>query len=202
MKSDLSFKFVVAAVLTGVLLAFAAPAKAKGAAEIDRTGSFSNSAGASGTFVTKKVRSKGSSTTQSTITNASGAVSTRQSQATWSQGSGTFSGTKTSSTGATSSWQGTSTKVSPGVIDSQGTITTAKGTTDTFTATKTEVSPGTWDKSEVITTASGKTIDRTVDTSVSNGVGTRETTTTLPNGNVVTGNANFTQTVTPLPASS
>jgi len=61
------------------------------------------------------------------------------------------------------------------------------------------VAPGTWDKNQVITTASGKTIDRSVDTTVANGVGTRTVTTTGPNGQTVTRDDTFKQTTSTVP---
>ena len=81
------------------------------------------------------------------------------------------------------------------MINGSGTITQANGKKATYTSTDTRVAPGSWDKSQVITTASGKTIDRTVDTSVANGKGTRTVTTTGPNGQTVTRDATFNQSV-------
>ena len=76
-------------------------------------------------------------------------------------------------------------RTAPGSISSKGTITLSNGKTITYTGTDTRTAPGTWDKSQVLTTASGKTIDRSVDTTVANGQGTRVVaTTTLPSGQV------------------
>ena len=88
------------------------------------------------------------------------------------------------------------------MVKGNGTITQANGKKDSYTTTSTRVAPGSWDKNEVITTASGRTIDRTVDTSVANGKGTKTVTTTGPNGQTVTRNAAFSQNVTTAPAAA
>jgi hypothetical protein len=54
----------------------------------------------------------------------------------------------------------------------------------------------------VVTTANGETIDRSVDTTVVDGKGTRTVTTTGPNGQTVTRNASFNQTTSTVPVSS
>jgi len=137
-----------------------------------------------------------------TWTNAAGGTGTVQSQRNWNKATGTatISGSETRPNGKTSTWQGTAVRNGPGSVSASGTITTANGKQDTFTSTDTKVAPGTWDKQQVITTASGKTIDRSVDTTVADGKGTRTVTTTLPNGQVVTRDASFSQTTTQTPS--
>jgi len=168
---------------------------------VTRAGTYTTSKGGSGTTSSVTTRSNGTSQTRGTWTNASGGTGTVQSQRTCNPTthSANFSGSVTRPNGATSTYQGTAVRTAPGSISASGTITTASGKQDTFTSTDTRVAPGTWDKQQVITTASGKTIDRSVDTSVVDGKGTRTVTTTLPNGQVVTRDASFSQTVAQTP---
>jgi hypothetical protein len=199
MKNDSYFKFICIPIIAGTLVAVAHAAPGGGRL-IQHTGTYQTSRGSSGSFASTTTRSGGVVSSQKTWTNQNGGTGTAQSQRVWSNGSATLSGSATGPAGRTTSWQGTAQKVAPGDIASQGTITKANGQVDTYTATDTRVSPGVWDKSEVITTPSGKTIDKSVDTSVADGQGNRSATVTGPNGGVFTSNAQFTQTVSPLPA--
>jgi hypothetical protein len=173
-----------------------------GSAVINRNGSYSTSLGASGTGSSSTTVSKGAASTKGSWTNAAGGKGTWLSKRNWNKStqSGTFSGSATRPNGATSTWQGTSTRTAPGVFSSGGTITLANGKQETFKSTDTRVAPGTWDKQQVLTTANGKTIDRAVDTTVSGGNGTSTATSTLPDGQTVSSNASFTQTITPATA--
>jgi hypothetical protein len=191
----------IAAVASTALLSATSHAEDAGAV-IDRKGSYSTSDGASGTGSSTTIISKGAANTRGTWTNAAGGKGTWLSEHNWNRSTktGTFSGSATRPNGATSSWQGTSARTAPGVISSGGTITLANGKVQTFKSTDTRVAPGSWDKQQVITTASGKTIDRTVDTTASGGNVTAVALTTLPNGQTVSSNASFVQTVSPAPA--
>jgi hypothetical protein len=174
------------------------------AAVINRNGSYSTNNGATGTGSSTTTVTKGAASTKGSWTNAAGGKGTWQAQRNWNKStqSGTFSGSATRPNGATSTWQGTSTRTAPGVVSSGGTITLANGKQETFKSTDTRVAPGSWDKQQVITTASGKTIDRTVDTTVSAGNGTWAAKSTLPDGQTVSSNASFSQAITPATAPS
>ena len=204
MKFSPHLLLVVFTAITGVAMAIATPAQAADDQEtiIKRNGSYTTSKGASGTTSSVTTRSNGNVQRNGTWTNAAGGTGSFQSQRTYNRAtqSASFSGSATRPNGKTTSYQGTAVRTAPGVITSNGTITQANGKQDTFTATNTKVAPGTWDKQETITTASGKTIDRTVQTSVANGQGTRTVSTTLPDGQTVTRNAQFSQTVSTAPA--
>jgi hypothetical protein len=197
-------RFASAAAIAGLALMLANPARSDDATQIKRAGTYTTSKGGSGTTSSTTTRSNGTVERKGTWTNASGGTGTVQSQRTWDKSTqtATFGGTKTKPDGTTTSWQGTAVRNAPGSISAKGTITTAGGKQDTFTSSDTRVAPGTWDRQQVITTASGKTIDRTVDTSVAGSKGTRTVTTTLPNGQTVTRNASFSQTVSPAPAAT
>jgi hypothetical protein len=193
----------IAAAASLTILTAIARAEDDGAV-INRKGSYSSSTGATGTGASTTTLTKGAASTKGSWTNAAGGKGTWQGQRNWNRAtqSGTFSGSATRPNGATSTWQGTTTRTAPGVFSSGGTITLANGKQETFESTDTRVAPGTWDKQQVITTASGKTIDRTVDTTVSGGNGTWAAKSTLPNGQTVSSNASFTQTVTTASAPS
>jgi hypothetical protein len=204
MKNDPLFKLIVAAGIAALVLAFASPAHAADGKEISTTGTFTTSQGVSGTTSSVTTRAQGVVTRQGSWTNASGGTGTWQSQATWDKDSqtATVSGSATRPNGARTSWQATETRTAPGMVTEKGTFTRANGKQSTFTSTESRVSPGVWNKKETITTADGRTIDRTVDSSVANGKGTRTVTTTLPDGTTFTWNTSFTRTVSPLPAAA
>ncbi|HUD83045.1 MAG TPA: hypothetical protein VMQ67_06060 [Candidatus Saccharimonadales bacterium] len=202
MKIHNPSRLLAALAVAATLATRPTPARAEDAGTvIDRKGSYSTSNGASGTASSSTALSKGAANTKGTWTNAAGGTGTWQSERNWNRSTktGTFSGTATRPNGATSTWQGTSARTAPGVISSGGTITLANGKVETFKSTDTRVAPGAWDKQQVITTAGGKTIDRTVDTTVAGGNGTVNAKTTLPNGQTVSGNGTFTQTIVPAP---
>ena len=196
MKNSSLKKLISVASLAIVVLAYASSAQAEERV-IKREGTYTTSRGGSGTASSTTTRANGVVNRQGTWTNAAGGTGRNQSQTVWNRANGTatVNGSVTRPNGATATWQGTKERTAPGVIQGNGTITQANGTKDTYTSTATRVGPGTWDKNEVITTASGKTIDRSVDTSVSGGKGTQTVTTTAPDGKTFTQNASFTQTV-------
>jgi hypothetical protein len=203
MKSSSHLILVVCAAITGFATAIANPAQAADDQEtLKRQGTYTTSNGGSGTANSVTTRSNGNVQRSGSWTNAAGGKGTFQGQRTYNKAtqSANFSGSVTRPNGKTSTYQGTASRTAPGVISSGGTITQANGKQDTFTATNTRVAPGSWDKQEVVTTANGKTIDRSVDTSVVAGQGTRTVSTTLPDGQTVTRNAAFTQTVSTAPA--
>jgi hypothetical protein len=204
MKSSSPLLLVVFTALTGVAMAIATSAQAADGQETitQRDGTYTTSKGGSGTTSSVTTRSNGNVQHSGTWTNAAGGKGSVQSQRTYNKAtqSANFSGSVTRPNGKTSSYQGTAVRTAPGSIASQGTITQANGKQDSFTATNTKVAPGSWDKQEVITTANGKTIDRSVDTSVANGQGTRTVSTTLSDGQTVTRNGQFNQTVSTAPA--
>lgn len=202
MKNEPLFKVVVAAGLAALVLAFTNAAHASDGKEITRTGTYTTSEGGSGSASSVTTRSPRVVNRQGSWTNAAGGTGTWQSQTLWNKDTktATVSGSATRPNGAKVSWQATETRTAPGAISEKGTLIRGNGQQSTFTATDTRVGPGTWDKQEVITTADGKTIDRTVDTSVANGKGTRTATTTLPDGRTVTREASFTQTLSTPPA--
>ncbi len=201
MKNEPLFKIIAIAGIAGVFLAFASAAHAAGK-EITRTGTYTTSRGGAGTLSSVTTRSGGVVNRQGTWTNAAGGSGSWQSQANWNKATQTaaVSGSVTRPNGAITTWQGTDVRTAPGVVTESGTLTRANGTQATYTATDTKVAPGTWDKTEVVTGANGKTIDRTVQTTVDGNSGSRSVSTTLPNGQTVTRDAVFTQTVSPLPA--
>src|SRR5579871_1380401 len=180
MKFSPHLLLVVFTAITGVAMAIATPAQAAGDQEtiIKRNGSYTTSKGGSGTTSSVTTRSNGSVQRNGNWTNAAGGTGSFQSQRTPNRAthSANFSGSVTRPDGKTSTYQGTAVRTAPGVVSSNGTITQANGKQDTFTATDTKVAPGTWDKQETITTANGKTIDRSVQTSISDGQGTRTVT--------------------------
>jgi hypothetical protein len=202
MKNEPLFKFVTIAILAGVAIAFTSAARAEEGKEITRTGTYTDSRGGSGTTSSVTTRAQGEVTRKGQWTNAAGGTGNWQSQTNWNKAThtATANGSVTRPNGATSTWQGTAVRTAPGSISSKGTITLANGKTVTYAGTDTRTAPGTWDKSQVLTTSGGKTIDRTVDTTVSNGQGTRVVTTTLPSGQVETRDATFKQTTTSIAA--
>jgi hypothetical protein len=201
MKNEPLFKYITIAILTGVVIAFTSAARAEDGKEITRTGTYTTSNGGSGKTSSVTTRSQGTVTRNGTWTNAAGGVGTRQSQAVWNKSTqtATVSGSVTRPNGATTSWQGTAVRTAPGSFSENGTITRANGKQATYSGTDTRVAPGSWDRSTVITNANGTKTNRTVDTTVSGGNGTRVTTTTLPDGKTVTRDGSFTQTVSAIP---
>lgn len=204
MKNHPLPKIVAVAGLACVILSLANVARAEDEKVIKRDGTYTTSKGGSGKTSSTTTKANGVVTRQGTWTNAAGGTGTKQSQTVWNKSgqAATVNGSVTRPNGATSTWQGTKERTSPGVVQGSGTITQANGKKDTYTSTATKVAPGTWDKNEVITTSNGKTIDRTVDTSVVDGKGTRTVTTTGPNGQTVTRDASFNQSVSTAPVSA
>jgi hypothetical protein len=204
MKFSPHLLLVVFTAITGVAMAIATPAQAADDQETitKRNGSYTTSTGGSGTASSVTTRQNGNVQRNGTWTNASGGTGSFQSQRTYNKAtqSASFGGSVTRPNGKTSTYQGTAVRTAPGVVSSKGTITQANGKQDTFTSTDTRVAPGVYDKQQVITTANGQTVDRSVQTSVANGQGTRTVTTTLPDGQTVTRNGQFTQTVSTAPA--
>jgi hypothetical protein len=184
-----------------VASALALPAAQAKETVITREGNYTTSKGGSGTTQSTTTRSKGTVNRQGSWTNAQGGTGTWGSTTQWTKGTGTasVSGSATRPNGATTTWQGTDQRVAPGQITGGGTITQANGKTDTYAMTDTKVAPGTWDKNTVVTLADGKQVDKSVQTSVVDGQGTRVTTVTGPNGQVATRDASFTRQVTQVP---
>jgi hypothetical protein len=197
MKNEPLFKVVVAAGFAALVLAFASAAHAADTKEITTAGTFTSSQGASGTTSSVTTRGAGVVTRQGSWTNAAGGTGTWQSQSIWDKDTktATITGSATRPNGSKTSWQATATRTAPGSISEAGTVTHANGKQSTFTSTSNRVGPGAWSKHETITTAGGKIIQRTVDTSVADGKGTRNVTTTLPDGDILTRNATFTRTI-------
>jgi hypothetical protein len=195
MKNEPLFKYVAAAGLAALVLAFAGSAHALDSGEVTRSGTYTTSRGASGTTSSVTTRSDGVVTRQGSWTNASGGKGTWQSQSTWDKETktATITGSATRPNGATVSWQATATRTAPGLISEKGTITRANGKQSTFTGTRTRLAPGSWDKEETITTAGGATIHRSVTSTVAEGKGTRTVKTTLPDGTIVTKSETFTE---------
>ena len=204
MKNDPLFPVVAAAILAGMLLAFATPARAADDTEVTRKGTYTTSSGASGTTSSTTTRGNGTVNRQGTWTNASGGTGTLQSQRTWiaANKTATVNGTVSRPEGTSATIQGTAVRTAPGAFTDTGTITLSNGKQITYSGTDTRQAPGTWDRQTAITTASGKTIDRNVVTSVSSGTGTRTATTTLSGGQTVTRNSSFTQTTEPAPTAT
>lgn len=205
MKPSPFFNLLATAAIAASVPMLVSPARASDdQTTVTRKGSYTTSNGGSGTASSVTTRSNGNVAKSGTWTNAAGGTGSFQSQRTFNKATqtGTFSGSATRPNGATTAWAGTTVRNAPGSISSKGTITLANGKQDTFTSTDTRVAPGSWDKQQVITTASGKTIDRSVDTTVANGQGTRTVTTTLPDGQTETRNASFTQTVSTAPVAT
>jgi hypothetical protein len=202
MKNDPLFPVVAAAILAGMLVAFATPARAADDTEINRKGTYTTSNGGSGTTASTTTRGNGTVNRQGTWTNAAGGTGNWQSRRTWNAANqtATLNGSVTRPNGTTATVQGTAVRTAPGTFTDKGTITLSNGKQITYSGTDTRVAPGTWDRQTAITTASGKTVDRNVVTSVSGGAGTRTATTTLPSGQTVTTNSSFTQTTTVAPA--
>lgn len=202
MKNEPLHNLLVAAGLAALVIAFASSAHAADSRTIDRTSTYTTSLGGSGTSTSVTTRAEGVVTRQGAWTNAAGAKGSWQSKTTWDKDTqtATITGSATRPNGATTSWLATETRTGPGMFSEKGTLTRADGKQSTFVATKTRTAPGSWDKQETITTADGKTINRTVDTSVADGKGTRTATTTLPDGKTVTSNATFTQSSVQPPA--
>jgi hypothetical protein len=171
---------------------------------IERKGTYSASNGASGTTSSATTLSKGAAQTRGTWTNAAGGTGNWQGQRTWNKANhtGAYSGTAARPNGATSSWQGTTTRTAPGVYSSGGTITLANGKQVIVKGTDTRTAPGVWQNQQVITTPAGKTIDRTVDTTLTPGNAASTATSMLPDGQTVSGSANLsvTQAVVQPPA--
>ncbi len=199
MKNEPLFKVVVAAGFGALVLAFASAAHASDAKEITTSGTYTTSQGGSGTCSSVTTRSDAVVSRQGSWTNAAGRTGTWQSQAIWNKdtGTATLTGSATRPNGAKTSWQATETRTAPGSISETGTVTHANGKQSTFTATDTRVTLESWNRRETITTAGGKTLERTVETAVADGKGTRIVTTTLPGGDILTRNATFTRTVSP-----
>jgi hypothetical protein len=204
MKHNPLFKLAILAVVAGIAVSLTSIARAEEGKEITRTGTYTDSRGASGTASSVTTRSQGDVTRKGQWTNAAGGTGNWQSQTNWNKAThtATTNGSVTRPNGATSTWQGTAVRTAPGSVSSKGTITLANGKTVTYTGTDTRTAPGTWDKTQVLTTSTGKTIDRNVDTTVANGQGSRVATTTLPNGQVETRDSTFTQATTAIPSTS
>jgi hypothetical protein len=191
--------------LTAAALALASPGRADEPRQIDKSADWTNANGGTGKASSVVTRSDGTVARKGAWTNAAGGTGSWQGQTKWNKATqtATTTGSVTRPNGNTSTYQGTAVRNSPGNISQKGTITLANGKTLTFAATDTRTAPGSWNQSQTITNASGQAVDRNVDTTVSNGTGTRVVTTTLPNGQVEMRSEKVAATVTtasPTPA--
>jgi hypothetical protein len=200
MKTSLLSSPILA--LAATILALAPAARADDPKQIDKSATWTNASGGTGTASSVVTRDNGNVARKGQWTNAAGGTGNWQSQTKWNKATqtATTTGSATRPNGNTSTWQGTAVRNSPGNISQKGTITLANGKTLTYAATDTRTAPGSWNQSQTITNANGKTVERNIDTTVSNGTGTRIVTTTLPNGQVEMHSATITQSVsTPTP---
>ena len=187
MKTDHSFKFVAAVILTGVFLALFAPAHAaepKAKRTRTHTGTYQSSNGNSGTLNTTVTRGNGEAVRNSSLTNQNGQTTTHTSDRTWDKatGPGTVSSSTTLPDGDTMGRQGTLTKNADGSVSGQGTFTGYSGKTSTYTNTTVKTANGAT-TTGTITGPNGQV--STVNSSVSRtgpGATTRDTTVTGPNG--------------------
>jgi hypothetical protein len=185
MKTPL-LRSAILAIVTASALALVSTARADDPKQIDKSATWTNGSGGTGTASSVVTRDNGNVARKGQWTNAAGGTGNWQSQTKWNKATqtATTNGSVTRPNGNTSTWQGTAVRNSPGNISQKGTITLANGKTLTYAAADTRTAPGSWNQNQTITNANGKTIDRNIDTTVSNGTGTRIVTTTLPNGQV------------------
>src|ERR1051325_807382 len=135
------FFAVAAAMLGALVLAFVTPSHAaetgKHARAKQRTGTYDNSNGGSGTFDSTTTRSKGELQRNGSWTNQDGQTGSRSLDRKWdkSTGTGTVSASATGVDGKTETREGTLTKNADGSVASQGTITGANGKVSTYAGT-------------------------------------------------------------------
>jgi hypothetical protein len=182
MNSSLSFKFLSAALLAGVVIAFT---NTSHAAERTRSksGTYQGSTGKSGSFQKTTTRSPGQRERSGSWTSQDGKTGTRASTRRWDKttGTGTVNASATRPDGQSASREGTLTKTGENTVQAQGTATGFNGRTGTYAATTTKTDTGRT-TTGTVTGENGKV--STFDTTVTKGNATtsRATTTTSPAG--------------------
>jgi hypothetical protein len=189
MKTDHSFKFVAAALLAGVILAFVNPADAaerapKQTRTKTRSGTYETSSGNSGTFASNTSRGRGEFHRDNTRTNQDGQTSTRSLDRTFDQatGTGNVTAAATRPSGDTTSRQGTLVKNADGSMSTAGTITGPNGKISTYSGTALKTETGS-SASGTITGPGGNVGSYSREfTQVAPGQTSRTSTVTGPNG--------------------
>jgi hypothetical protein len=189
MKSVTFQRFIVLACLLG--LSSTAMASPRRTGNFERSGTFENSRGDSGTFTRTESDEPGSVSGTSSFETSHG-TTTHAFDYNWSAstGTGTRSSSNSYANGETSSNSGTVTRTSPGNFTYDGTHTGVNGKTTDVSTTAT-FNPST-DTRTIDTTytnpVSGKsaTVDRTISSDAATGTRTVDTTKTGPAGNTDT----------------
>ena len=187
MKTDNSFKLVLALIVLGVfivLFSSASAAEPKLKRTHVRIGTYQSSNGNSGTFNSTVTRGQGEASRATAVTNQNGQTATHTADRTWDKSTGT--GTVSTSTkdfdGDTMGRQGTLVKNADGTISGQGTFTGYNGKTSTYAETTAKTATGST-TTGTITGPNGKTATvNSATTRNAPGDYSRDTTITGPNG--------------------
>ena len=186
-KTTFLLTTALAVVLSAAPTTFAGPSRTR-----TRAGTYDDSKGNSGTFVTTKTRSPGSRSSATTWTNQNGQTGDHTRSSTWNKAAdtGTFNSATTLTNGKTASRQGTVTETAPGNYQIDGTRTGFNGKTSTFDLDKTKTSTGSTTTGTITGPKGGvSTLNSTV-TKTGNGYD-KDTTIAGPNGGKTTIDTTF-----------